>query len=145
MDRELGEQAYNELLDDLAAYRQTFSQLPEAGRPDAAQTEAVRSKGKALTDFATRLLSAKRRSIHKTIQQSLAVPFAFAGIFLALTIAVVALVFTRVLRPLSLLRETTRRVGAGDFRPVLLKPGPTDEISGLMNPKQDRTAWIPTV
>jgi len=132
MDRELGEQAYNELLDDLAAYRQTFSQLPEAGRPDAAQTEAVRSKGKALTDFATRLLSAKRRSIHKTIQQSLAVPFAFAGIFLALTIAVVALVFTRVLRPLSLLRETTRRVGAGDFRPVLLKPGPTDEISGLM-------------
>lgn len=132
LDQELGQAAYREFLEDLAAYRLALERLSQAGGTDADQTETVRTRGKALTDFATRLLSVKRRSIHETIQQSLAVPFAFAGIFLALTIAVVALVSSRVLRPLTLLRETTRRVGEGDFRPVPLDAGLTDEISGLM-------------
>ena len=137
MDREIGDAAYKEFLNDLTAYRTALSRLQDAGSPDPEQTEAVRARGKALTDFATRLLSAKRQRIHETIQQSLAVPFAFAGIFLALTIAVVALVSTRVLRPLALLRETTRRVGEGDFRPVPMPasfgvpaPGPTTGRSG---------------
>uniref|UniRef100_I2PYL3 histidine kinase n=1 Tax=Desulfovibrio sp. U5L TaxID=596152 RepID=I2PYL3_9BACT len=132
MERELGDAAYREFLADLAAYRLALSRLPADGRPGAEETEAVRARGKALTDYATGLLSSKRHRIHETIRQSLAVPFAFAGIFLAVTIAVVALVSTRVLRPLALLRETTRRVGAGDFRPVPLRPDLTDEISGLM-------------
>jgi len=132
MDREIGDAAYKEFLNDLTAYRTALSRLQDAGSPDPEQTEAVRARGKALTDFATRLLSAKRQRIHETIQQSLAVPFAFAGIFLALTIAVVALVSTRVLRPLALLRETTRRVGEGDFRPVPMRADLTDEISGLL-------------
>ena len=62
---------------------------PAGGRPGAEETEAVRARGKALTDYATGLLSSKRHRIHETIRQSLAVPFAFAGIFLAVTIAVV--------------------------------------------------------
>jgi signal transduction histidine kinase len=132
MDRVVGDTAYQTFLGTLADYRKALSRLPAEGTPDAEETEAVRTRGKALTDFATGLLSTKRRHIHETIQQSLAVPFAFAGIFLAVTIAVVALVSTRVLRPLALLRETTRRVGAGDFRPVPLRPDLTDEISGLM-------------
>jgi signal transduction histidine kinase len=132
MDRVIGDAAYLDFLDNLAAYRRALSRLPAEGMPDAEQTESVRARGKTLTDFATRLLSVKRQRIHETIRQSLVVPFAFAGIFLALTIAVVALVSTRVLRPLALLRETTRRVGAGDFRPVPLRPGLTDEISGLV-------------
>ncbi len=132
MARELGDAAYREFFDDLSAYRQALARLPAEGAPSAEETEAVRAKGKALTDFATRLLSAKRARIHETIGQSLALPFAFAAIFLAVTIAVVALVTTRVLRPLALLRETTRRVGEGDFRPVALRPDLSDEISGLM-------------
>jgi signal transduction histidine kinase len=132
LDRELGEADYREFLEDLSAYRLALTRLAAPGQPDADQTEVVRAKGKALTDFATRLLSFKRQRIHETIRHSLALPFAFAGIFLAVTIAVVALVFTRVLRPLALLRETTRRVGAGDFRPVPIRPGLTDEISGLV-------------
>jgi two-component system, NtrC family, sensor kinase len=132
MDRELGEAAYREFLNNLAAYRLALARLPAESAPDAAQTEAVRAKGKTLTDFATSLLSAKRQRIHDTIRHSLAVPIAFAGIFLAVTIAVVALVTTRVIRPLALLRETTRRVGQGDFRPVPLRSDLSDEIAGLM-------------
>ena len=132
MDRELGPGAYREFLDDLSAYRTALAALPASGTPDAAATEAVRNRGKALTDFATRLLSDKRRRIHETIDRSLALPFAFAGVFLAVTVAVVALVSTRVLRPLSLLRETTRRVGEGDFRPVPVRNGLSDEIAGLL-------------
>jgi len=132
MDRVVGDAAYQAFLGNLADYRQALSRLPAEGMPSAEETEAVRARGKALTDFATGLLSTKRRHIHETIQQSLALPFAFAGIFLAVTVAVVALVTTRVLKPLALLRETTRRVGAGDFRPVPLRPDLTDEISGLM-------------
>ncbi|EFL49640.1 integral membrane sensor signal transduction histidine kinase [Solidesulfovibrio fructosivorans JJ]] len=132
MAHELGEKAYREFLNDLEAYRTALSRLSERGKPTPEETEAVRTKGKALTDFATRLLSAKRARIHETIRQSLALPFAFVGVFLAVTIAVVALVSTRVLRPLALLRETTRRVGDGDFRPVALRSDLSDEISGLM-------------
>jgi two-component system, NtrC family, sensor kinase len=132
MDRELGDAAYREFVDNLAAYRLALSRLPAEGMPDVDQTESVRARGKALTDFATLLLSAKRQRIHETINRSLALPFAFAGIFLALTIAVVALVTTRVLRPLALLRETTRRVGQGDFRPVPMRTDLTDEIAGLV-------------
>lgn len=132
MDRVVGDAAYQAFLGTLADYRQALSRLPAEGMPSAEETEAVRIKGKALTDFATGLLSTKRRHIHATIQQSLALPFAFAGIFLAVTVAVVALVTTRVLKPLALLRETTRRVGAGDFRPAPLRADLTDEISGLM-------------
>lgn len=132
MERELGQQAYEQFLDNLATYRQALSRLPAGGHPDAAQTEAVRAQGKALTDYATQLLSARRARIHETIKQSLVVPFAFAGVFLVVTIAVVALMSTRVLRPLALLRETTRRVGQGDFRPVPIRDGLTDEIAGLL-------------
>lgn len=132
MDQELGSAAYNEFLGDLSAYRAALSALPPDGAPGAAATEAVRAKGKALTDFATRLLSDKRRRIHETINHSLALPFAFAGVFLAVTVAVVALVSTRVLRPLAILRETTRRVGEGDFRPVPVRNGLSDEIAGLL-------------
>jgi len=132
MDQEIGEAASREFLEDLSTYREALARLPTEGAPDALQTDGVRAKGKALTDFATRLLSAKRQRIHDTIRHSLALPFAFAGIFLAVTIAVVALVTTRVLRPLALLRETTRRVGQGDFRPVPLRPDCSDEIAGLM-------------
>ncbi|WP_428564718.1 MAG: ATP-binding protein [Solidesulfovibrio sp. DCME] len=132
MDQELGPASYREFLDDLTAYRAALSALPQAGIPETAATEAVRTKGKALTDFATRLLSDKRRRIHETINRSLALPFAFAGVFLALTVAVVALVSTRVLRPLAILRETTRRVGQGDFRPVPVREGLSDEIAGLL-------------
>ena len=133
MDREIGEAAYREFLANLGAYRQALSVLPETGAPDAKATEAVRARGKALTDFATNLLSARRARIHDTIRHSVALPLAFAAIFLVVTIAVVALVTTRVLRPLTLLRETTRRVGQGDFRPVPLRADLTDEISGLMS------------
>ena len=131
-DKELGEADSREFMDELAAYRLALSRRPAAGAPDDGATEAVRAKGKALTDFATRLLSARRQRIHETIRHSLAVPFAFAGVFLFVTIAVVALVSTRVLRPLALLRETTRRVGEGDYRPVPMRPGLSDEISGLV-------------
>ncbi len=132
VSRVLGAPAFSEFGMNLEAYRSLLQGLsPEAG-PDLATAERIRLQGKKITDFATRLLAAKRERIHAVIQRALALPFAFVIIFLGMTIAALALVTRRVLGPLSFLRETTQRVGRGDFRPVVVKSAQEDEIVDLI-------------
>ena len=106
----------------------------EAGNAAALAESRIRVQGKALLDSAGALRKTKRAHIHATLVHTLWLPFAFLAVFLLLMVLVIRLINTRLLRPLHMVRATTRRVARGDFRPI--PEGPDrhiGEISGLIS------------
>ena len=94
--------------------------------------ESIRLRGKALVDFAERLLKTKRARIHRTIVRTSILPFAFLLIFLLLMLLTIRLISQGLLRPLSVLQRTIRRVARGDYSPIAYEGLHTDEISALI-------------
>ncbi|MFH0997011.1 MAG: hypothetical protein V1844_16175 [Pseudomonadota bacterium] len=65
------------------------------------QDEAIRLKGKAIGDFAEKLLSLKRERIHLALAGILGLPFVFLAIFVVLSMLIAQLLFNRILKPLA--------------------------------------------
>lgn len=128
----LGQARFGGFQSELKRYGAILRAFHEGAPLTQEQRDAIRATGKALTDVASELSSIKRGRIHAAIRQTLALPFAFLTVFLLLTVLVVALVYLRVLRPLAVLRETTRRVAQGDFRPIAFDDAYHDEITDLI-------------
>ncbi len=128
----LGADVFEAFIRNMTAYRQTLETLSPAAVPDKAEAERVRLLGKNITSFANALLTAKRERIRTVIQRALVLPFAFVAVFMLLSIAALALVTRRVLGPLSFLRETTQRIGRGDFRPLVVESAQDNEIVQLI-------------
>jgi len=109
----------------LAAYRDSVGGANEA---------TIRAQGKKLLNTAENLRRIKRARIHATLVRTQWLPLAFLVVFVLLMILVIRLVSTRLLRPLQLVRDTTKRVARGDFRPIAMGPEQhIGEISGLIS------------
>jgi len=96
------------------------------------QAENIRIKGKAVVDFAEKLLTLKRERIHRALTQILGLPFAFLAIFVLLSMLIARLFFINILKPLTLIRQTIRKVSEGDFCPIPYHETGEDEISKLI-------------
>ncbi len=96
------------------------------------QDEAIRLKGKAIGDFAEKLLSLKRERIHLALAGILGLPLMFLAIFVLLSILIAQLLFQRILEPLALIRRTIERVAQGDLSPIPYEENAKDEISMLI-------------
>ena len=122
-----------DLRDTMGDYEQSLRAF-ETGNAAALAESRIRTQGKALLDSAEALRKTKRAHIHATLVHTLWLPFAFLAVFLLLMVLVIRLINTRLLRPLHMVRATTRRVARGDFRPI--PEGPDrhiGEISGLIS------------
>jgi len=128
----LGEGKLAVFKSELKRYETILREFHDGAPLNQTQRDLIRATGKALTDVASELSIIKRGRIHAAIRQTLVLPFAFLTVFLLLTVLVVALVYLRVLRPLTVLRETTRRVAQGDFRPIAFDDAYHDEITDLI-------------
>lgn len=104
----------------------------EAGGSTTSGREDIRARGKALVDYAEKLLETKRARIHKTIVQTSILPFAFLGIFFLLMLLIIKLISLGLLKPLGVVQSTIQRVGRGDYSPIPYEGLHTDEISGLI-------------
>jgi two-component system, NtrC family, sensor kinase len=96
------------------------------------QDESIRLKGKAIGDFAEKLLSLKRERIHLALAGILGLPFVFLAIFVVLSMLIAQLLFNRILNPLALIRRTIDRVALGDLSPIDYEENARDEISMLI-------------
>ena len=96
------------------------------------QDELIRLKGKAIGDFAEKLLSLKRQRIHLALAGILGLPFVFLAIFVVLSMLIAQLLFNRILKPLALVRRTIDRVALGDLSPIHYEENARDEISMLI-------------
>ena len=96
------------------------------------QDELIRLKGKAIGDFAEKLLSLKRERIHLALAGILGLPFVFLAIFVVLSMLIAQLLFNRILKPLALIRRTIDRVALGDLSPIHYEENANDEISMLI-------------
>ncbi len=94
--------------------------------------DELRTTGKKLVEYASRLVERKRKLIHKTFRRTAALPFIFLGVFVIVATLIVNLVFKKLLKPLKLIEETTERVGHGDFSPIPGEWKGEDEITRLI-------------
>nr|WP_320009718.1 ATP-binding protein [uncultured Desulfobulbus sp.] len=92
----------------------------------------MRTIGKGLTDEADQFRQSKRKRVHAAIVRISFLPFAFLAILLSLLLLVLWLISHGLLKPLTLIKETTRSVGRGDFSPIDYYGVPLEEISGLI-------------
>ncbi len=113
----------------LRAYSESVRSFAAGTSPNR---EEVRARGKALVDFAQKIIQAKRARIHGTLARASVLPFAYLGVFLLLMVVIIKLISRGMLRPLDVIRVTTERVARGDFSPIPPDPGQLGEIAGLM-------------
>ena len=98
-----------------------LTETPEGEKPGARLTreaDAIRQSGTEIAEFAEFLSSRKRKSINETIQKTIRLElasFILAGIGVAL---MGGFMFVRIMGPLQLLEESTRRIGKGEFEPI---------------------------
>ncbi len=130
--RIVGTSEYERFLANLEEYRKVMSSFKEVGSVDKDRLEKVREHGKALVDFATYLLKTKRKNIHQAITKTIVIPILFFAIVVLLQLLVLQLL-SRLLEPLSLIKETTKRVAKGDFSPIPYECNTKDEICELIH------------
>ena len=101
------------------------------GGTDFKLTE-IRKKGKALVDFAQRLIQIKRHRIDEALGKSLIIPLLSMSFFLVFVLLIFQFVNHGILRPLSLLEKATEEVAKDTFKPITYPGNGEDEISRLI-------------
>lgn len=97
------------------------------------EAEKIRVLGKDLLSYVEGLFKAKSKHIHTAILRTSILPFAFLALFVLLMVLVGQLLFRRVLQPLKIVAESTKRVARGEFVPVPCDGMEEDEIRGLLS------------
>jgi len=105
---------------------------PEGPEGRSEYEAATRRIGSAISEFAESIIRQKRQSIKETMQTAVQLQFStFAIVALALTVTGTFL-FTKVLKPLRLLEESTDNIAKGNFEPIQNLP-PEKEIREIFN------------
>ncbi len=132
IERVVGESKYEEFLKNIKEYRSLMISFKKGSTVDPVRVEKVRKHGAALVDFASHLLKTKRRHIHEAIDRTMVIPILFFAIVLVLQLLILQ-ILSRLLEPLSLIKETTKRVARGDFSPISYECNTNDEICELVH------------
>jgi two-component system, NtrC family, sensor kinase len=133
--RVFGDKAFDYFVQSIKSYQllmDTFQNQKDL-MPTEVQGEELRRQGKAIVDFTNDLLMYKRKRINDALTVTLSLPFGFFGVFAILLAVVIHLISTKVLKPLTLMRQTTGKIAAGDFSPIEYREDGGDEISQLLS------------
>ena len=130
--RVAGRDTFKTFQNALSLYERSIASLGTHPADTSEMREIVRKRGKTLVDFAENLIQTKRTRIHSTIVKTSLLPFAFLFIFLLLMLLTIRLISMGLLRPLSVLQSTIRRVARGDYSPIPYEGMYTEEIYGLI-------------
>jgi two-component system, NtrC family, sensor kinase len=86
--------------------------------PDPQVEEQLREHGKNLVGMTQQLVSFERQRILNIIRTLKAQLISVLGIFLGLGGFLIAIVASKIIRPLRVIEKTTLRIAEGDFRPI---------------------------
>jgi two-component system NtrC family sensor kinase len=136
----IGQPGLDTMAGHLRQYEGLISRLWERERgkgepvdaPRLAEVEAeVRQHGAEMVAVAEDLVLKERNSVRSMLAMSQRVPMAFLVILILLMIYLASFVSKHVLSPLNRMIGATRRIGHGDFTPVVLPRRYRDEFSEL--------------
>jgi two-component system NtrC family sensor kinase len=132
--RVLDKEGYETLEEAVYGYKRSLEKIADVSKQGNGQIDVVeiREKGKALVDFAQRLIKLKRQRIQKTLSGSLTIPLAFVGTFAILVFLIFQLITRSILRPLAMVRGATEQVAKETFEPIRYHAKGEDEVSQLI-------------
>lgn len=129
----IGPDEFQRFLTDFSFYKKAIDACLSAEGSGAVQnSNEIRQRGKALVDFAEQVLEKKKRQIHDAIVKISLLPFAFLAIFILPMLLVIKLISHGLLRPLTVLRDTIKRVATGNYTPAEYHGLQTDEVSRVI-------------
>ena len=119
---------------DLAGYKKTLDHIINAKDidTDTIQQETLRAEGKALVDFAQRLIRLKRDMIEQNIKRALAIPVVCMATLFILALIIFRFVNRGILKPLSMVERATEKVARESFTPIIYDEEKQDEITRLI-------------
>jgi two-component system, NtrC family, sensor kinase len=134
INRVVGPNEYVSFRRNIIDYKHALEQNLDSVKTGNGNTrlEEIRSKGKALVDFAQALIKVKRRRIDRVLNRSLIFPLIAIVAFILLIGVVIQLLNQGILRPLSLVERATEEVAKETFTPISYPTGKQDEISRLV-------------
>ena len=120
--------------DYLAAYKKNLNNIIDIKDPetDPEKQELLRTEGKALVDFAQRLIRLKRHMIEQNIERALAIPLVCMVALFILFLAIFRFVNSGILKPLSIVEKATAQVARDAFIPITYDKEKQDEITRLI-------------
>lgn len=132
--RVAGRKDYVQFQQDMADYKLILEQYMRRIKTGTGNVRLgeTRSKGKALVDFAQKLIKLKRLRINEALNRSLPIPLASIAAFVLLIAVLFQLVNRGILKPLALVEKATEEVAKDTFTPIEYPPGKKDEISRLI-------------
>jgi two-component system NtrC family sensor kinase len=129
----VGTYAFDRFISILHSYRQIIARYTVSDNAEISQSdiEMMRSRGKQLIEFVSKLINIKRQRIHRALFHSLLIPFLFFVIFLAVIILTFRIVVRDIFQPLQLIERTTREIARGNFATIDYTGRAKDEIYDL--------------
>ena len=106
---------YGQLLRELVAERGKDN--PNLRSKDEIEAE-IRQVGKDLVDFSLRLSDFEHTRVQQIVQSLKTKILYFAAILLLLGLFLTVLVSRKIVRPLTVIENTTQRIAEGDFKPL---------------------------
>jgi two-component system, NtrC family, sensor kinase len=132
--RMIDEEGYENFRNGIFSYKrllQTSTDLSKNGTGKI-DVDAVRKKGKALEDYAKKLIQLNRQRIREALSSTLRIPLAFLGTFFVLVLVLFQLITRSILRPLAMVRRATEQVAKDSFEPIAYKTKDKDEVYQLI-------------
>ncbi len=119
---------------DLANYKKTLDLIINTKDidTDTRQQETLRTEGKALVDFAQKLIRLKRNMIEQNIKRALAIPMVCMVTLFILSLIIFRFVNRGMLKPLSMVERATEKVARESFTPIIYDEEKQDEITRLI-------------
>jgi two-component system NtrC family sensor kinase len=106
---------YGRLLRELVAEKGKNNPSPRS--KDEIEAE-IRQVGKDLVDFSLRLSDFEHVRVQEIVRSLKAKILYFAAILLLLGVFLIVLVSRKIVRPLTVIEQTTKRISEGDFKPL---------------------------
>jgi two-component system, NtrC family, sensor kinase len=112
----------NTLKEDLVAYQGLMEKLAQAGersQPDRRDLEdQLRARGKVLVDLSVKLVTFERQRIIEIITTLKTQLLISVLLFLAFMGFIIYIVSRKIIQPLRVIENTTKRIAQGDFKPL---------------------------
>lgn len=129
----LGQKNYDIMLNQLNQYQRLLYMVGEApDEPHERDLETeLREYGGKMVSFAHKFVAKERESVHKTLSLARKIPFFFLAILIILIIIITWFLVRGILASLTRAMEYTKRIGEGDFTPIMPRRKYRDEFSQL--------------
>ncbi len=126
----LGKEHLKTMVNYMAKYRGQINQLSSI-KPDKVDATALRQYGSQVVEFAEEFVKKERDAVGRMLRFNKQTPIAFTIILVVLMISIFITFTRQLLLSLNRFMNYTKRIGDGDFSPIMTVKKDRDEFSKL--------------